>query len=156
MPEATPGTEASQPCSSAKFLPSWAAQALPCCEKVAAACWVWIQGIAKGTQSGRWPSSRCSPENPTPDGKVEGSQMPSGVPRAPAAALTSVCSAVSGIWQEAGNSNMTACTCAGPQGSGHTGVGELKSTPPRPHTQEANRSRGPPTRPSGTAVTEEA
>ena len=34
-----------------KFLPSWAAHSLPCCEKAASACGVWIQVISKGNQS---------------------------------------------------------------------------------------------------------
>ena len=40
------------------------------------------------------------------------------------------------------------------QGSRHTGWGGvLKSSPSRPHTQEANSSRGPPTSLPGTNVT---
>lgn len=87
MPEVTPGTEASRLCLVAKFLPFGAARSLPYWEKAASA------GCGSRASPGNQPvisrvmaKLQMQPENLTPDGKVERSQMPSGVTKAPAAA----------------------------------------------------------------------
>ena len=83
-------------------------------------------------------AKRCSPENLTPTGRLREARCCLEGPKPSLLPLTSVYSAIPGTWQEAGEGAITARVYAGPQGSRYTVCGVLKSSPPRPHTQEAN------------------
>lgn len=115
---------------------------MPCCEKVAVACWgcYEFRSSPEGTSQcspGRRPSSRCRPENLTPVGRLGEARCWLGRPEHQLLPLTSACSAVPGTWQGAGEGHLTACGGAGTRGGvgcsnqAHPGPTLRKPTVPR-------------------------